>query len=49
MEEVITVRLANEEDVPAINTFYNTIYSANRTREEFEWEFYSAPAEKVFM
>ncbi len=46
MEEVITVRLANEEDVPAINTFYNTIYSANRTREEFEWEFYSAPAGK---
>lgn len=40
---MITYRKANENDYISINNFFNRIYSANRTIEEFYWEFHNGP------
>jgi hypothetical protein len=44
MAEQITYRLAVDSDIERINDFYNKIYNKNRTSEQFNWEFNSAPA-----
>lgn len=43
----VTYRLANVNDIDAINALYNRVYKRNRTKEEFNWEFNSAPAGKA--
>src|SRR4051812_17922909 len=43
----ITYRLANANDIDPINALYNRVYGRNRTKEEFNWEFNSAPAGKA--
>lgn len=43
----ITYRLANANDIDAINALYNRVYKRNRTKKEFNWEFNSAPAGKA--
>jgi N-acetylglutamate synthase-like GNAT family acetyltransferase len=43
----ITYRLANTNDIDPINALYNRVYKRNRTKEEFNWEFNSAPAGKA--
>lgn len=40
---MVTYRLAGSEDYEKINAFYNRIYSANRTIEQFLWEFHNCP------
>jgi hypothetical protein len=45
--EDIELRLAGEKDIDAINQFYNRIYQRKRTKEQFNWEFNSAPAGKA--
>jgi GNAT superfamily N-acetyltransferase len=40
---MVTYRLAGSEDYEKINAFYNRIYSANRTTEQFLWEFHNGP------
>lgn len=40
---MVTCRLATESDYEHINNFYNRIYAANRTIEQFYWEFHNAP------
>ncbi|MBK9283742.1 MAG: GNAT family N-acetyltransferase [Sphingobacteriaceae bacterium] len=47
LEDEIEVRLANDSDIDNINAFYNRIYSKNRTKEQFVWEFNSSPAGKA--
>ena len=47
MEDKIVFRVAEDKDVEAINTFYNSLYISNRDRIKFEWEFNSSPAGKV--
>lgn len=40
---MVTYRLAEEKDYININNFYNRIYKANRTLEQFYWEFHNCP------
>ena len=40
---MITYRIATESDYQNINDFFNRIYSASRTMEEFYWEFHNGP------
>ena len=47
MENGITYRLANANDIDAINALYNRVYNRNRTADKFIWEFNSAPAGKA--
>lgn len=44
MADEITYRLANRSDIDRINNLYNEVYNKNRTVEQFNWEFNSAPA-----
>ena len=47
MDQIITYRLANDIDIKSINSFYNSVYKKNRTYEQFNWEYNSAPAGKA--
>lgn len=47
MADEITYRLASDGDIERINAFYNKVYKKNRTTEQFNWEFNSAPAGKA--
>jgi N-acetylglutamate synthase-like GNAT family acetyltransferase len=47
MADEITYRQASDEDIERINAFYNKVYKKNRTRDQFNWEFNSAPAGKA--
>lgn len=38
---MVTYRLANSDDYERINAFYNRIHKANRTLEQFRWEFHN--------
>ena len=40
---MVTYRLANTDDYVNVNAFYNRIYKANRTIEQFLWEFNDCP------
>ncbi len=40
---MVNYRLAEEKDYESINAFYNKMYSANRTLEQFYWEFHNGP------
>ena len=39
----ILFRLLKEDDIDAVNTFYNSYHHAGRTREKFNWEFNDSP------
>src|ERR1035437_8870639 len=41
---MVIYKQAKEDDYKKINDFFNKIYSANRTIEQFYWEFHNAPA-----
>ena len=43
----INIRLIQDSDIDLINEFHNRIYQDNRTKEDFIWEFYNAPAGKA--
>ena len=40
---MVNYRLAEEKDYESINAFYNKMYSASRTIEQFYWEFHNGP------
>ena len=40
---MVTYRLSEEKDYININNFYNRIYKAERTLEQFYWEFHNCP------
>lgn len=46
MGKTISIELLKEEDIVEINRLFNLHNKANRTREQFEWEFLYAPAGK---
>ncbi len=39
----ILFRLLREDDIDAVNTFYNNYHNAGRTRDKFNWEFNESP------
>src|ERR1039457_4067477 len=43
----IAILLLEDSDINEVVDFHNLIYKDNRTREEFIWEFYKAPAGKA--
>jgi len=43
----ISISRLEPSQIDGVNEFYNFIYSNNRSKEEFEWEFFSAPAGKA--
>jgi GNAT superfamily N-acetyltransferase len=40
---MVTFRLAQKNDYPNINNFYNRIHNKNRSLDQFEWEFHNGP------
>jgi hypothetical protein len=44
MENNIVYRLADDKDIPGINSLYLSSYNRERTTEQFVWEYNSAPA-----
>lgn len=43
----ITIRLLQDSEKDLANDFFNTIYGTTRSRKNFEWEFFTAPAGKA--
>lgn len=46
LETSINIRKAREEDVNAINAFYQSVYGKSRDEKQFNWEYNSSPAGK---
>ena len=44
---MVTFRLSEEKDYININNFYNRIYKADRTLDQFYWEFHNCPFGKA--
>ncbi len=43
----ISIRLLHEHEKELVNNFFNIVYKANRSLENFEWEFFNGPFGKA--